>query len=368
MTTPTPPTVGVEEEFLLLHPHSGDVTPVAHAVIERAATPYRVTSEIMRFMVETRTPVCTTLDDVRASLQDARLRVARAARAHGATVVAVAVPPRGFPAAPPVTHEPRYAELLRLFPEQTRVSGTCSCHVHVGVADRQTGLRIVHAIRPWLPVLLALTAASPVWNGQDSGWASRRFPLVATWPTARPPPRVRTVAEYDARVRAAVASGLALDARSVYYLVRLSPRHQTVELRVADTFLTAEQAVAWAGLVRALAAVAVDGSRRLATDRQEPDVALLRACALAARNGLDGHLPRPGSGASVPTVALVTELLDLARPVLTSWGEEEVVVPALERIVADGGGAAVHRRVLRATGDPGAYVRALARLTCPGSP
>lgn len=246
------PTVGVEEEFLLLDPRTGSVAAVAPEVIALAAAPRVVTSEVMRFMVETRTPVCRNLDEVRAGLLGARRRLAWAADVHDVLSVAVGIPPRGLPhdaIGPFVTAAPRYAELLRRFPDLTRTSGTCSCHVHVGVANRRLGLQVLLRIRPWLPALLALTAASPVWEGRDSGWASRRFPLVARWPTVRPPPTVSSVEEYDARVRAAVSAGLALDERSVYYLARLSPRYPTVEVRVADVCLTVDHAVAYAGLV-----------------------------------------------------------------------------------------------------------------------
>lgn len=280
------PTVGVEEEFLLLDPRSGSVAAVAPEVIALAGAPHVVTSEIMRFMVETRTPVCLSLDEVRTGLVGARLRLSRAAAAHDVLSVAVGVPPRGLPPQLMVTATPRYAELLRRFPDLTRTSGTCSCHVHVGVASRRLALQVLLRIRPWLPALIALTAASPVWEGRDSGWASRRFPLVARWPTVRPPPAVCSVEEYDAQVRAAVSTGLALDERNVYYLARLSPRYPTVEVRVADACLTVDHAVAYAGLVRALVATAVDDAHRAVLPLHVPDAVLRESCWSAARVGL----------------------------------------------------------------------------------
>jgi carboxylate-amine ligase len=359
------PTVGVEEEFLLLDPRTGSVAAVAPEVIALAAAPHVVTSEIMRYMVETRTPVCLTLDAVRTGLVGARLRLAGAASAREVLGVAVGVPPRGLPREVMVTEAPRYAELLRRFPDRARTSGTCSCHVHVGVANRRLGLQVLLRLRPWLPTLLALTAASPVWEGRDSGWASRRFPLMARWPTVRPPPDVCSVEAYDAEVRAAVSSGLALDARNVYYLARLSPRYPTVEVRVADVCLTVDHAVAYAGLVRALVATAVGEAHRAVPIQHVPDGVLLESCWSAARLGLAGHLRDPRSGQQVPTPALVEGLLDLVRPELVAWGDETLVVPTVERLVDVGGGAALHRRLLRSVGTPSAYARALSGLTCP---
>lgn len=363
---PGAPTVGIEEEFLLLDPRTGSVAAVAPEVIALAAAPHVVTSEIMRYMVETRTPVCLTLEEVRRGLVGARLSLARAASARDVVGVAVGVPPRGLPRDATVTETPRYAELLRLFPDRVRTSGTCSCHVHVGVANRRLGLQVLLRLRPWLPTLLALAAASPVWEGRDSGWASRRFPLMARWPTVRPPPDVGSVEAYDAEVRAAVSSGLALDARSVYYLARLSPRYPTVEVRVADVCLTVDHAVAYAGLVRALVATALDDARRAVPLVPVPDAVLLESCWSAARRGLAGHLRDPRSGARVPTPAVVEGLLDRLRPELAARDEETLVVPTIERLVDAGGGAALHLRLLRTAGnDPSAYARALSELTCP---
>ena len=104
------PTVGVEEEFLLLDPRTGSVAAVAPGVIALAAAPRVVTHEVMRFMVETRTPVCLKLDAVRTGLTGARRRLARATVAHGVLSVAVGVPPRGLPREAVVTETPRYAE------------------------------------------------------------------------------------------------------------------------------------------------------------------------------------------------------------------------------------------------------------------
>jgi carboxylate-amine ligase len=359
------PTVGIEEEFLLLDPRTGSVAAVAPEVIALAAAPHVVTSEIMRYMVETRTPVCRTLGEVRTGLVRARHRLAGAASAHDVVGVAVGVPPRGLPREVMITEAPRYAELLRRFPDMARTSGTCSCHVHVGVANRRLGLQVLLRLRPWLPTLLALSAASPVWEGRDSGWASRRFPLTARWPTVLPPPDVCSVEAYDAAVRAAVSSGLALDARNVYYLARLSPRYPTVEVRVADVCLTVDHAVAYAGLVRALVATAVDEAQRAVPPLRVPDALLLESCWSAARRGLGGHLRDPRNGERTPSPTLVADLLELVRPALGAGGDEAVVVPSIEQLVDEGGGAALHRRLLRAVGTPAAYVRALSELTCP---
>jgi gamma-glutamyl:cysteine ligase YbdK (ATP-grasp superfamily) len=131
-----------------------------------------------------------------------------------------------------VTDQPRYQELARRYGPVVADSGTCSCHVHVGVPSRDLGVQVLARLRPWLAPLLAITANSPIAGGSETGWASWRYPLWSRWPTAAPPAVWGSAVAYDAAVRHLIARGAALDERSVYILARLSPRYPTVEGRL----------------------------------------------------------------------------------------------------------------------------------------
>lgn len=362
------PSVGVEEELLLLHPTSGMVTLAAAEVIRECASPGRVVAESMRFMVETRTPVCRSLDEVQAGLSTMRRRVAQAAGRHGHLVVASGVPPFGIPEPPPITDQPRYRELGRRFPSAMRTNGICGCHVHVGVADRRVAVEALLRLRPWMPALVALAANSPIWEGQDSGCASRRFGLASRWPTVKPAPAARSVEEYDGLVDRAIASGRALDRRSVYFLARLSPRYPTIEVRVADTCLSVQEAVAYAGLVRALVGTAIDevaAGRRVVPVRQS---LLRQSCWSAARAGLVGTVTDPRTGGQAPAWDLVDALVAQVQPRLGRHGDEARVLSAIERARALGGGADRQRRLFEASRSPGAFVTALAERTAMPAP
>jgi carboxylate-amine ligase len=306
----------------------------------------------MTYMVETRTPVCRTVDELRTGLLAGRRRVADAAQRCGAACVATGVVPFGMPSRLPLTPDPRYLELARRFPFAITTAGSCGCHVHVGVADRQVGVEVLLRIRRWLPALVALTANSPIWEGADSGWASSRFTHTSRWPTAVPPPPVRSVAEYDRLVEHVVTSGHAFDERSVYFLARLSPRYPTVEVRVADVALTAEEALAYAGLVRALVATAVAGAASGEAVPEIPQRPLARACRTAASLGLGGH-----------TWDLVDDLVAEVRSALRAHGDEATVLATLGRLRDVGGGADRQRRLFAAARSPADLVAALAAAT-----
>ena len=206
-------------------------------------------------------------------------------------------------------------------------------------------MRALAGLRPWLGILLGLSANSPFVGGLDSGWASARYPLWSRWPTARPPAAWRDVAEYDAAVAGAIGSGAAPDARAVYFYARLSPRHPTVEVRIADVCLDVADAVVLAGLVRALVTTALRGE----VGPQPSDAALAQSLRAAARHGLD----RAGAA----------RLLAYVRPALEATGDLEVVHRGWGPL-ADGGGGAARQRALRAvSATPAEFAARLAMVT-----
>lgn len=357
------PTVGVEEEVTLLDPRSGAVVPVAAEIIRECGYPTRVVAESMRFLVETRTPVCTTLAEVHGALSTLRRRVAEVASRHGAVAVATGVAPYGLPDPPQVTDEPRYNELARHFPTAMRTNGISGCHVHVGVPTRQVAVEALLRLRPWLPPLIALAANSPIWEGEVTGWASQRFILASRWPTVMPAPPACSVEEYDETVDQAIASGQALDRRSVYFLARLSPRYPTIEVRAADMCLTAEEAVAYAGLVRALVGMAVDDAvagRPVVPVRQD---LLRQSCRSAARAGLGGMVIDPQADSPVPSWELIDGMVTRVRPRLRQHGDEAVVLSTINRLRTVGGGADRQRCLFQRAGSPAAFVAELATAT-----
>ena len=216
----------------------------------------------MRFQVETATRVCTSLDGHGRDLTRPRRLVADATAQLGCSLVASRNRPIPHAGVAALTGQPRYLELARRYGPITADSGTCGCHVHVGVPSRDLGVQVLARLRPWLAPLLAVTANSPIADGRDTTWASWRYRLQSRWPTVRAPAAWHDAAAYDATVRRLIARGAALDARSVYYLARLSPRYPTVEVRIADVCLDVGTAVLVAGPTRALVATALAEARQ----------------------------------------------------------------------------------------------------------
>ncbi|WP_369408641.1 carboxylate-amine ligase [Cellulomonas triticagri] len=342
-------TIGVEEEFLLVD-EEGAPRAVAAAVLQHASAqdgdddPDRpggaLEKEFAEEQVETSTHPCTDLGDLLEQVRAGRWQADASARHAGARVAALATSPRT--ADPTVVLNRRAQDIAAVFAQTARDQLTSGCHVHVEVADDDEGVRVVDHLRRWNPVLLALSANSPFWHDEDSGYASFRSQIWGRWPTAGPTAPFGDAATYRETVDGLVASGTILDAGMVYFDARLSVRYPTVEVRVGDVCLDPADAVLLGALVRALAETALGPDTDLGP--QPRTEALRVATWRAARSGLDGDLVSPLDGRPVPAGEAVAALVRHVTPALAAAGDLAWVHEHLAALLARGNGASQQRR------------------------
>jgi carboxylate-amine ligase len=360
--------MGVEEEFILLDPATGAVALAAPELVRMLHGEPGVQQELMRFQVETATGVCTSLDGLGRDLARLRQLTADAAEQLGCRLVASGTAPYGAPGLAAMTNHPRYRELARRYGPVVAESGTCSCHVHIGIPSRDLGVQVLARLRPWLAPLLAIAVNSPLAGGRDTGWASWRYTRQSRWPTASAPAVWPDAAAYDAALRRFVRRGAALDERGVYFLARLSPRFPTVEVRVADVCLDAATAVLVAGLTRALVATALADARRGIPVHAAPGLWVKAGLIAAARHGLTGPGVDPFTGQAVTAHSLLARLLDHVHPALSDRSDAGTIATLLDRLHDRGTGADRQRALFASTQSAPAFIEALSRATLPDGP
>jgi len=357
-TSADQPTFGVEEEYLLLDPLTGVPVPAAEAVLTRCQSHHRseveLQYELVQPQLEIATPVCTSATALRHHLSSARAELSAAARDLGLVLAPLGAAPVGADAVTPL---PRYLAIRdgapALVPEQL-INGM---HVHVQVADRRTGVAVMNRLRPWLHVLLALSANSPMWCGRDSGFASWRSIQAQRWPVEGAPPHLRDEHDYERCIAALLATGVLVDRGQLYWQMRLSDRYPTVEVRVADVALDVDTAVTVAVLVRALVVTAVRQAAEKAPEPRVPTELLRAASWQAARHGITGDLMDlrdAGRGECVlrPAEDVLHGLVDAVRPALRDAGDLDQALRGVSAALATGGGAGRQRAVLAAGGLP----------------
>src|SRR4051794_16001673 len=342
-------TVGVEEEYHLVDAGSFALRGVEEVVAQAKATMADAESEISTSQLEVATPVCTTLEEVRAELVRLRCEARDVAARSGCRILAMGTHPFSSWKDQRLSDGPRYVGLFQrwgLLALQQLITG---CHVHVSVDDPDLRIAVLDRVRPWLPVLLAITASSPFWEGVDTGYASYRTMWFDRWPTAGMPPALGDAGGFDAVVADLVRAGAIDDATHLYWDVRPSARYPTLEFRVADVCPSVDDAVLYAALARALV-------RTFAASPASPvpdltDSVLRVARWRAARHGLTDDLVHPATGDPRPAGEVVDALLALVRDDLEANDEWAEVAESMERLRSDGTAASRYRTLMERTGD-----------------
>jgi glutamate---cysteine ligase / carboxylate-amine ligase len=258
-------TFGVEEEFLLVDAQTGNHAAVGEDLIA-AQNPRRstlggcdrpaarrgnfLTTEVQREQVEAVSAPFTNLSDLAAALKEGRAEANRQAMDFGARAAALGTSP--LPALPHLVQTARYRAMEDRFGVALREQLMCGFHVHVAVDSPDEGVAVLDRIRIWLPTLIALSANSPFWQGQDTGYASFRYQVWRRWPTAGPTEIFGSARAYHDLLEMLLSCNVLLDRGQIYFDARLSGTYPTVEIRVPDVCTDAADAVALAAIVRAL--------------------------------------------------------------------------------------------------------------------
>ncbi|MBV1854204.1 carboxylate-amine ligase [Catellatospora tritici] len=352
MGTGSAPRFGVEEEFLVVDPQTRGPVPRAQEVVDAAKARLGgcVSGEITTWQLETRTEPCASAAEVLEQLRQARTEVCAQARELGVRVIASGTPVLGATMPPPMTQGPRQTRGQQSFRGLHDELAICALHVHIELPDRDHAVRVSNQLRPYLPVLLTLTANSPYWDGRDSGYASWRTMTWPRWPVAGPPPEFASAAHYDEVVETLLAAGALVDRGTVFWDVRPSASHPTLEVRVADVPITAEESALYAALVRALVSYLSARVDEGAASPQIPGELMRTAYWRAARDGLCGDGVDLRTGRLTPAFELVDRLLAEIGPVLAANGDAETVTGWLTSLRRGGIGAQRQRAAARRQG------------------
>ena len=165
-------------------------------------------------------------------------------------VVAVATSP--FKVRPTATENERYARMIEMFGIIARQQLTCGQHIHVSINSPDEGVAALDRIRGWLPLLTAISANSPYWQGQDTGYASYRSIAWGQWPTAGPTETFGNVTGYHQAIKGLLETGAAMDDGMIYFDARLSASYPTLEIRVPDVCTDVGDSALIAALARGL--------------------------------------------------------------------------------------------------------------------
>ena len=275
----------------------------------------QVKTELFASVVELATEICPTTEEAYASLRSLRAAAAAAAEGQGLVLAAAGSHPFSAPAVQEIAREERYADFVEYAGMTARRQGVSGVHIHVGMPDGETCYRVLEALLPWLPVVLALSANSPYLAGEETGLLSTRAEVLGTLPRSGAPPAFGSYAAWVAFVERIQASGLALtnDYRSFWWDVRPHPMYGTLEIRTPDQPTALGRTRAFAELLQRLCKDLADDENGPVDPSRRGDYAQNRWA--AARFGPRAGLLHPDGDRVVPASDLAAELFERVGPV-----------------------------------------------------
>jgi glutamate---cysteine ligase / carboxylate-amine ligase len=246
---------GIEEEYFLVDAETNSIArgmPPAFFEAARIATGGRIAGELLQSQIEVVSSPHTAMADAREELHHLRQTLATVAAAHNLAFLAAGTHPTAMWGDSIQTPKLRYDAVMNDLQMIGQRNILCGMHVHVELPDPAARVDVMYRMLPYLPLFLALSTSSPFWQTRRTGLKGYRLAAYDELPRTGLPELFRTNEEFDAYVSALVRSGAMEDSSYVWWAIRPSLKHPTLELRAPDCCTLLEDALAIAALYRAL--------------------------------------------------------------------------------------------------------------------
>ncbi|MBV7379253.1 carboxylate-amine ligase [Maritimibacter dapengensis] len=339
-------TIGIEEEYLLVDKDTLALAEAPKALMDACIEELdeQVSPEFLQCQIEIGTHVCKGVASAREDLRHLRQVVAEKAGEHGLAPIAASCHPFSDWKTQSHTDKERYNELSRDLGGVARRLLICGMHVHVGLPDEEDRVDIANQMTYFLPHLLALSASSPYWQGEDTGLASYRLTIFDNLPRTGLPPKFWSYAEFERTVKALVDLKLIEDASKIWWDLRPSAKFPTLEARICDVSPKIETALTIAAIIQSLTRMLWRLKGRNQRWRVYDNVLIGENRWMAQRYGIKGGLIDFGQREIVPMADLIEELIELLREDAEALGCLEELENA-RAIIEHGTSADRQRRV-----------------------
>ncbi len=336
-----PVTLGVEEEFFLVDPESRDLLadpdPRIFEFCAGNCGPHGVTREFLRSQIETGTNVSTSVSGLRKALLETRRTVIEGAELYGVVVMAASMHPFAAWQKQEITQRVRYEQFEQTFQDTVRRSALSGMHIHAGFADADTRVRIMTAMRRYLPLFHALSGSSPFAEGRETGFKSWRLTLMGGLPRTGMPPVLDNYAQFERIVTQYRQRDFIRDGSELWWDMRPSHAYPTLEMRVCDVCTRLEDALAIAALYICLIRFLVRLEKDGAITDEPPAEIIAEDRWIAQRYGVFSHFGGFGRGRTDIGDCLAGLVEDLAADAVELGCEAELRHTLA--IVRDGTGA-----------------------------
>lgn len=347
-------TLGVEWELALVDCYNGELVSVANEVLRGVSANHpelqdydehpHIKQELLLNTVELVTGVCTTVDEAKEDLSRSLAAVREVTDPMGVELFSAGSHPFSAPRSQQVTDKERYAKLIdrtQWWGQQMVIYGV---HVHVGLDHRDKALPVVDGLTNYVPHFQALSASSPFWGGEDTGYASQRALMFQQLPTAGLPFHFDDWAAYESYVQDMFTTGVIDAISEIRWDIRPVGNLGTVEMRVCDGLSTLQEVGAVAALTQCLVH---EFSETLDAGGSIPIIQpwhIQENKWRAARYGLDAIIILDARGTERLVTEHLVDVLDRLEPIAARLGCSDELAD-VEGILQRGPGYQRQRRI-----------------------
>lgn len=333
-------TLGVEEEYMVVDPHTRELASHDQKIVEIAARTLKdqVKAEMHQAVVEVGSAICADTQEARAELIKLRRSVAEIADSLNLKIGASGTHPFSHWTKQLITPNPRYDAIVNEMQEAARSNLIFGLHVHVGVADKNLAIHLMNTVRYFLPHVYALSCNSPFWEGRNTGFKSFRTKVFDKFPRTGIPDDFANWDDFKNYVNLLIKTGCIDNAKKIWWDVRVHPFFDTIEFRICDVPMCVDESIAMAALFQALVAKLYKLRSHNMTFIHYNRALINENKWRASRYGLDGRMIDFGKECEVNTRDLIYELLDFVDDVVNDLGSRDSLKP-IEAMLKNGTGA-----------------------------
>jgi carboxylate-amine ligase len=247
---------GIEEEYFLVDAQTKSVARTMHEgflTAAKAATGGRVSGEFLQSQIEVMTQPQVDMDSARQELRSLRQTVAQVADEHGLAILAAGTHPTANWNRSRQSEGERYDTVMDDLQMIGQRNMLCGLHVHVELPNANERVDVMTRMLPYLPLFVALATSSPFWQSRPTGLMGYRLAAYDELPRTGVPELFRSQEEFDSYIEALVKAGVIENSSYIWWAIRPSLKHPTLELRAPDCCTRVEDTIALAALWRTLA-------------------------------------------------------------------------------------------------------------------
>jgi carboxylate-amine ligase len=331
------PTIGLEEEMFLVDAETYDCVPEMPARFERDARRAlgdHFEREMISSMIELISSCHSDIASLNAEVLELRYKLGRVAARHGFALMACGTHPFSKWPDQKVTDDGRYRSIAQTVQQPAIRGHACGLHIHVGLPGCER-VAVMNSLRPYLPLFLALSTSSPFWQGRATGLKSYRTAVNCEMPRSGLPPAFLDEKDYAMAVTALTDAAAVPDESFIWWALRPSFNHPTVELRICDSCTRLQDAIVIGEIYRALFHHHARSGCQTGPGSGATEVLLDENRWQAARHGIDARfINLDGTGAA--DLAVVLRGLANLMPDSIAELQCESALTAAAHIVANG--------------------------------